>query len=165
METIYINDVSLAIDIDDLGVRPLNKIFPDPIEEFFNNEKSMDFTVYSAEIQWNYGEKSEQDTSRLDDDDDDDDDDGNNEYDIDPETGRCTLFFFLSLIITNIVIYVNIDEIIFFSLNLGEKIFREGNFISTIPLSSSSPSDVSLRKKCSMNDEFDHCRNGLRNIC
>ena len=93
METIYITDASLAIDIDDLGVRPSNKILPDPIEEFFNNEKTMNFTVYSAKIQWNYGEKIEQDTSRLDDD-DDDDDDGNNEYDIDPETGRCPLFFF-----------------------------------------------------------------------
>lgn len=93
METIYNNDVSLAIDIDDLGVRPLEKLLPDPIEEFFSNEKTMDFTVYSAELRWNFGEKTEQDP---DDDDDDDDDVGNNEYDIDPETGRCPRFFFLS---------------------------------------------------------------------
>ena len=84
METMYTNDVSLALDIDELGVRPLEKLLQYPIEEFFSSEKTMDLTVYPAEFQY---EKLEKEANMILND-GDDDDDSNNEYDIDPETGR-----------------------------------------------------------------------------
>jgi hypothetical protein len=105
------NDISLSIDMDDLGVRPLdwinlNKNLDYPINDLFGSEKTVDFTVYSAELQLVNSEQkltTNDDETLL-----SDDDDNNNDYDIDPET--------------------------------GEKIFRETTFVSNISLASSSPS-------------------------
>jgi len=93
MDSTYGHDVLLSIDMDDLGVRPLDwiddihKTLDDTLNEFFGKEKSLDFTVYSAELQ--FGKKlttNEDETSMS------DDGDGSNDYDIDPETG---MFLFL----------------------------------------------------------------------
>ena len=91
MDPVYEHDISLPIDMDDLGVRPfdwleLNKNLDDPLDEFFGKEKTIDFTVYSAEFQLNNFEKKittdgEEETSMS-------DEDSNNNYEIDPETGK-----------------------------------------------------------------------------
>jgi len=111
MDSTFGYDISLPIDMDDLGVRPMdwidldfNKTLDDPINDFFGKENTMDLTVYSAEIQsMNNGIKltTNDDETTISDDDD------NKDYDIDPET--------------------------------GEKIFREVPFTSSISLS--SPND------------------------
>ena len=86
----YDQGALLSIDIDELGVRPLNwsddnKELDDSIIDYFGAEKTVDFTVYSAEIQtFNDGKKlitTDDDSSMLDDED-------SIEYDIDPETGE-----------------------------------------------------------------------------
>lgn len=91
MDLTYINDVSLTIDMDDLGIRPqnwteTNKSLRDSFEDLFGKEKTIDFTVYSAELQITTDGKkfttNENETSMS-------DDDGNKDYDIDPETGTC----------------------------------------------------------------------------
>ncbi len=84
------HDISLSIDMDDLGVRPLdwinlNKNLDYPINDLFGSEKTVDFTVYSAELQLVNSEQkltTNDDETLL-----SDDDDNNNDYDIDPETG------------------------------------------------------------------------------
>jgi hypothetical protein len=89
MDSNSINDISLSIDMDDLGVRPydwisLNKNLDYPINELFGSEKTIDFTVYSAEIQLGNNEQkltTNEDETLMSDDD-------NKEYDIDPETGE-----------------------------------------------------------------------------
>lgn len=85
MDFIYGQDVSLSIDMDELGVRPSNWIdIDDPINDFFGQEKTVDFTVYSAEIQLtNNGKKlttDEEDSSMS-----------NDDYEIDPETGMYSI--------------------------------------------------------------------------
>jgi hypothetical protein len=88
MDSNSTNDISLSIDMDDLGVRPydwisLNKSLDYPINELFGSEKTIDFTVYSAEIQLGNNEQkltTNEDETLMSDDD-------NKEYDIDPETG------------------------------------------------------------------------------
>jgi hypothetical protein len=91
MDSIYQHDVLSSVDMDDLGVRPwdwidINKNLDDPIKEFFGQEKTVDFTVYAAELQSiNNGKKlttNDDETSMS------DDDDNSNDYDIDPETGE-----------------------------------------------------------------------------
>jgi len=93
MNSTYQQDVSFSIDMDDLGVRPLDWIdmptnLDDSINNIFGKEKTIDFTVYSAEMQLtNNGKKlttNEDETSMS-------DDDGRNDYDIDPETGTFSL--------------------------------------------------------------------------
>ncbi|CAF1246022.1 unnamed protein product [Rotaria sp. Silwood1] len=86
MDLMYEQDGLLAIDIDELGVRPPNWIdIDDSINDFNLKDKTFDFTVYSAEIQFtNNGKKlttNEDDASMS-------DDDGCYDYDIDPETGE-----------------------------------------------------------------------------
>jgi hypothetical protein len=90
MDSTYEQDVSYSIDMDDLGVRPLDwidltKNLDDSINNLFGKEKTIDFTVYSAEVQLtNNGKKittNEDETAMSDDDD-------RNDYDIDPETGE-----------------------------------------------------------------------------
>jgi preprotein translocase subunit Sec63 len=90
MDSMYGQDVAMSIDMDELGVRPLNwidisKDFDDSINDYFGKEKTVDFTVYSAELQSiNNGKKlttNDDETSMS------DDDDNSNDYDIDPETG------------------------------------------------------------------------------
>jgi hypothetical protein len=75
--------------MDDLGVRPLdwinfNKNLDYPINDFFRSEKTVDFTVYSAEIQ---SVNKEQKLTTNENEILMSDDDDNNDYDIDPETG------------------------------------------------------------------------------
>jgi hypothetical protein len=111
MDSIYTHDISLSIDMDDLGVRPLdwinfNKNLDYPINDFFRSEKTVDFTVYSAEIQ---SVNKEQKLTTNENEILMSDDDDNNDYDIDPET--------------------------------GEKIFREVTSVSNISLPSSPPND------------------------
>ncbi len=89
MDSIYTHDISLSIDMDDLGVRPLdwinfNKNLDYPINDFFRSEKTVDFTVYSAEIQ---SVNKEQKLTTNENEILMSDDDDNNDYDIDPETG------------------------------------------------------------------------------
>ncbi|CAF1339703.1 unnamed protein product [Rotaria sp. Silwood1] len=86
MDLMYEQDGLLAIDIDELGVRPPNWIdIDDSINDFNLKDKTFDFTVYSAEIQFtNNGKKlttNEDDASMS-------DDDSCYDYDIDPETGE-----------------------------------------------------------------------------
>ncbi|CAF3377100.1 unnamed protein product, partial [Rotaria sp. Silwood2] len=82
----YEKDGLLSIDIDELGVRPPNWIDIDnSINDYNGTEKTLDFTVYSAEIQFiNNGKKlttNEDDSSMS-------DDDACYDFDIDPETGE-----------------------------------------------------------------------------
>ena len=80
----------LSIDMDELGIRPfgwvdINKDLDDTLNNFFGKEKSLDFTLYSAELQLNNNGK------KIIDNDDDpsmSDDDNSNDYEIDPETGK-----------------------------------------------------------------------------
>ena len=77
MVSIYEQDL-LSVDMDDLGVRPLNwidlqKNFDSP----FGFEKSVDFNVFSAELRI---EKNDISMS--------DEDDETQDYEVDPETGR-----------------------------------------------------------------------------
>jgi len=90
MDSVYGQDVAMSIDMDELGVRPLNwidisKDFDDSINDYFGKEKTVDFTVYSAELQLtNNGKKlttDEEDDPFMSNDDDSQD------YEIDPETG------------------------------------------------------------------------------
>jgi len=91
MDSVYGQDVAMSIDMDELGVRPLNwidisKDFDDSINDYFGKEKTVDFTVYSAELQLtNNGKKlttDEEDDPFMSNDDDSQD------YEIDPETGE-----------------------------------------------------------------------------
>ncbi|CAF0950764.1 unnamed protein product [Rotaria sordida] len=84
MDFLYEQDGLLTIDIDELGVRPLDWIdIDETINDFNTTEKTIDFTVYSAELQFtDVGKKlttNEDDSSMSDDE---------NSYDIDPETGE-----------------------------------------------------------------------------
>jgi hypothetical protein len=90
MDSFFEQDGLLSIDMDDLGIRPLgwvdiNKDIDDTLNNLFGKEKSIDFTVYSAELQLNNNGKkiinNEDDSSMS-------DDDNSNDYDIDPETGK-----------------------------------------------------------------------------
>lgn len=89
MDATYGQDL-LSVDMDDLGVRPIddwidmNQTFDQSIEELFGKEKPTDFMIYAA----GFGHKI---TAKDDDivmSGDDDDDETENEYDIDPETGK-----------------------------------------------------------------------------
>lgn len=89
----------LAIDIDEMGVRPSDwnediKDYDNAMNDFYGSEKTTDITVYSAEIQIiNNGKKlttDENDSSMQDDED-------SNDYDVDPETGTLKSFFFAKL--------------------------------------------------------------------
>jgi hypothetical protein len=84
MDTTYEHDVSLSIDMDDLGVRPLdwldfNKNL-DSIDDLFGKEKTINCTVYTV-VSGNKLTTDEDEMSMS-------DDDGSNDYDIDPETGE-----------------------------------------------------------------------------
>jgi hypothetical protein len=90
MDSLYGQDGLLSIDMDELGVRPfgwidITKDIDSPLNDFFGKEKTIDFTVYSAELQLNNNGKKittdEEDTSMA-------DDDGIHDYEIDPETGK-----------------------------------------------------------------------------
>jgi FtsZ-binding cell division protein ZapB len=95
MSSRFEQDVSFSIDMDELGVRPFNWIdtskdmdFTESTKDYFGIEKTVDFTVYSAELQITTNGKkltTNEDLSIADDDDDD-----INEYEIDPETGEKT---------------------------------------------------------------------------
>jgi hypothetical protein len=96
MDSMNVQDISF-IDIDELGVRPLNWIddgndidFDDTTNGYFGKNKEVNFDVYSAEFQlMNNGKKlliNEGDASMFDDDSDDDSD-----YETDPETGKYKL--------------------------------------------------------------------------
>jgi hypothetical protein len=95
MDSTYQQDVLFSIDMDDLGVRPfdwidISKNLGDSINNLFGKEKTIDFTLYPAEIQLtNNGKKltTNDDETLMSDDDD------RNDYDIDPETGMFILNF------------------------------------------------------------------------
>jgi hypothetical protein len=89
MDTTYEHDVSLSIDMDDLGVRPLdwldfNKNL-DSIDDLFGKEKTINCTVYTV-VSGNKLTTDEDEMSMS-------DDDGSNDYDIDPETGMFQISF------------------------------------------------------------------------
>ncbi|CAF0970412.1 unnamed protein product [Adineta steineri] len=86
MDLMYEPDLLFSIDMDELGIRPqkwidLNKDIDASIDDYFGKEKTIDFTAYSAELQFsNNGKKlttDEEDSAMSSDD-----------YDIDPETGE-----------------------------------------------------------------------------
>ncbi|UJR15086.1 hypothetical protein I4U23_002053 [Adineta vaga] len=86
MESMFAEDIAMAIDIDELGVRPADwidtpKDIDDSMNDYFNKEKTIDFSVFSAEIQLTTNIKKI--TT-----DDEDPLISNDNYDIDPETGE-----------------------------------------------------------------------------
>lgn len=92
MESMLEKDIVLAVDMDELGVRTSDWIdgtIDESMNDYFNKEKTIDFNVFSAEIQWTTnGLKMTTD--------DDDSALSNDNYDIDPETG----IFLFSLFLT-----------------------------------------------------------------
>jgi hypothetical protein len=105
MSSRFEQDVSFSIDMDELGVRPFNWIdtskdmdFTESTKDYFGIEKTVDFTVYSAELQITTNGKkltTNEDLSIADDDDDD-----INEYEIDPETGMFRVHSIFRLYLT-----------------------------------------------------------------
>ena len=96
MDFINANDVSLNVDIDDLGVRPMNWTdqgkhleLDDAANDGYRFETNVDFAVYSANM-LPFSQSKKVTTE------DDDDDDGS-PYEIDPETGA-SIFMDVSLV-------------------------------------------------------------------
>ena len=124
------NDVSLNVDIDELGVRPMNwtdqgkhlELDDAAANDGYRFGTNAEFAVYSVGMSpFTHGKKVT--TS------DDDDEDGS-PYEIDPETGTSILMD-ASLV----------RHMFFFSSLSGEKIFHQTALTSNAPLF--SPSNVS----------------------